>query len=71
MSEEEGPANPGQTNRDLKSALRRARLSEAERGDVIVDLRAAELGRLELLAEELQPVIDQLPPGSDLIAPLI
>lgn len=60
-----GDAGPG--GRGLKAALRRARLSEAEHSDVIVDLRAAEVARLEVLADELAPVIAELPPDTDLI----
>ncbi len=67
MSDDGRPVGQGPGTKDLRSAIRRARLSEAERSDVIIDLRAAELARLELLAEELEPVIEQLPPGSELI----
>lgn len=51
---------------DLKAAIRRARIEEAERSSVAADLRAGELARLEILKEALEPLYGQLPPGSDL-----
>lgn len=50
----------------LRSALRRARVEAAERADVVVDMRAAELARLELLKEELEPIFAQVPRDVDL-----
>lgn len=50
----------------LKSAMRRARLEESERSEVLAELRGAELARLEMLAEELEPVYAQLPDDVDL-----
>ncbi|MEM9734464.1 MAG: hypothetical protein AAF903_13405 [Pseudomonadota bacterium] len=44
--------------RDLKTAVNNARDRLADRADVVVDLKASETGRLELLANELQPVFD-------------
>ncbi|MEL6504254.1 MAG: hypothetical protein AAFQ10_07325 [Pseudomonadota bacterium] len=44
--------------RDLKTAVNNARNRLADRADVVVDLKASETGRLELLANELQPVFD-------------
>lgn len=58
----EGPTTPPGSARDLTAALRRARLAQAERSDVIVDLRAAELARLELLRDEVAAVMRQVPP---------
>lgn len=54
-------AETGEEGRGLKSALRRARLAQAERNDVIVELRASEHARLELLNEELEPVFAETP----------
>jgi hypothetical protein len=51
---------------DLKTALRRARIENAERSDVITELRGAEMARLEMLQEELQPVLAQVPRDCDL-----
>jgi hypothetical protein len=50
---------------DLKAAIRRARIEEAERSAVASDMRAAELARLEMLRDSLEPVYGQLPPGVD------
>src|SRR5204863_152536 len=52
---------------DLKSALRRARVENAERFDVISELRGAEVVRLEMLQEQLAPVLAQVPTDCDLI----
>ncbi len=51
---------------DLKTALRRARIETAERSDVITELRGAEIARLEMLQEQLQPVLAQVPRDCDL-----
>lgn len=50
----------------LKAALRRARLESAERGDAQSDLHGAEVARLDLLREQLEPVFAQLPEDCDL-----
>ncbi|MEX6507993.1 hypothetical protein [Jiella sp. M17.18] len=49
----------------LADAVRQAKIAAAQRSDVIVDIREADRARLEILAEELQPVIDDLPAGDD------
>ena len=41
------------------------RTAEAERSDVVVELRDAERARLELLAEELRAVFNEVPPDDD------
>jgi hypothetical protein len=51
---------------DLKSALRRARVENAERSDVISGLRGAGVARLEMLQEHLAPVVAQVPRHCDL-----
>jgi hypothetical protein len=51
----------------LKEALNRARQQEAERSDVIVDLREAELARLELLQDALSEVFESVPDDNDLL----
>lgn len=50
----------------LQDALREARIDAAERSGVVVDLRDAELARLELLNEALDPVFKDIPAGVDL-----
>ena len=51
----------------LRDALQRARQQEAERADVIVDLREAEIARLELLQDALSDVFDDIPDDTDLL----
>jgi hypothetical protein len=50
----------------LKEALRRARVDQAERTGVVVDLHDAEVARLELLNEALDPLFAELPFAVDL-----
>lgn len=47
--------------RDLARAIREARVAQSARSDVIVDLRAAEIARLEQLSEDVAAVLDQVP----------
>lgn len=51
----------------LRQAMRKARLTEAERSDVIVDLREAEIARLELLQDALSDVFAEIPADNDLL----
>jgi hypothetical protein len=50
----------------LATALRRARIDNAERSDALSDLRGAEIARLEMLRDQLEPVLVQLPTDCDL-----
>ena len=50
----------------LKDALRQARVDQAERTGVVVDLHDADLARLELLNEALDPLFSEIPAGVDL-----
>ena len=50
----------------LALAVHQARVEAAERTSVVVDLRDAELARLELLNEALNPVFAELPPEVEL-----
>jgi hypothetical protein len=50
----------------LREALHGARIEAAERTGVVVDLRDAELARLELLNEALEPLFKEIPAGVDL-----
>jgi len=45
----------------LRDAMRDARIAAAERTGVVVDLRDAEVARLELVNEELDPVFAEIP----------
>ncbi len=51
--------------RTLETAMRRVRTAEAERSDVVVDLRDAERARLEMLADELKGVFAEVPEDND------
>jgi hypothetical protein len=50
----------------LKVAVREARIEAAERSAVVVDLRDAEMARLELLEEALAPVFRDVPDNVEL-----
>jgi hypothetical protein len=50
----------------LTQAMRQARVEVAERSSVVVDLRDAELARLELLNEALSPLFAEIPGDVDL-----
>ncbi len=52
---------PARNVRKLTDALRRVRTAEAERSDIVVELRDAERARLELLADELKSVFAEVP----------
>ena len=45
----------------LRDALRQARIEAADRTGVVVDLRDAEVARLEILNEALDPLFAQIP----------
>jgi hypothetical protein len=50
----------------LRDALRKARVDHAERTGVVVELHDAEVARLELLNEALDPLFEEIPPGVEL-----
>jgi hypothetical protein len=50
----------------LRDALRKARIEAADRTGVVVDLRDAEVARLEILNEALDPLFAQIPDTVDL-----
>jgi len=50
----------------LKEALRKARVEQADRTGVVVDLHDAEIARLELLNDALDPLFEQIPAEIDL-----
>src|ERR1700750_3308276 len=45
----------------LRDALRQTRIEAADRTGVVVDLRDAEVARLEILSEALDPLFGQIP----------
>ncbi|MCC6777551.1 MAG: hypothetical protein IT537_13110 [Hyphomicrobiales bacterium] len=55
------PATP------LRDALRKVRVEQAERAGVVVDLHDAEVARLEILNEALDPVFNEIPSDIDLL----
>jgi hypothetical protein len=55
-----------QSPSQLKEAMHQARVEAAERSSVVVDLRDAELARLDLLNEALNPLFAEVPPEIDL-----
>lgn len=57
-------ANPNAS--PLRLALRKARVEEAERSEVVAELRGAETARLEMLEEELRPALTDVPADADL-----
>ena len=50
----------------LRDALRKARIEAADRTGVVVDLRDAEVARLEILYEALDSLFAEIPAGVDL-----
>src|SRR5439155_15924785 len=59
-------ADPPDGREPLKQAVRQARVDEAERTGVVVDLHDADLARLEILNEALDPLFQEVPPEVDL-----
>src|SRR6516162_3861009 len=69
MSEAQSSGNDGagQTRPiRLRDALRKARIEAADRTGVVVDLRDAEVARLEILNDALDPLFAQVPEQIDL-----
>ncbi|MET0629422.1 MAG: hypothetical protein ABWY47_05295 [Xanthobacteraceae bacterium] len=58
---EEAKPNEAQQPQRLKDALRKARVDQAERTGVVVDLHDAEVARLELMNEALDPLFEEIP----------
>jgi hypothetical protein len=56
---------PKTPDRRLSDIVRDVKISAADRTDVVVDMRDADRARLELLAQELEPVIADLDPSDD------
>lgn len=71
----EAPSSGGSAGRDpsrdpgpvrLREALRQARIEAADRTGVVVDLRDAEVARLEILSEALDPLFAEIPSQIDM-----
>ncbi len=65
------PASEAQPPSPLKEAMHLARVEAAERTSVVVDLRDAEVARLELLNEALDPLFAEIAPEVELSAPVL
>jgi len=65
MSEAQNTGSSASESRPvrLRDALRQARIEAADRTGVVVDLRDAEVARLEILNEALDPLFAQVPAG--------
>ncbi len=59
-------AGAGEPPSPLKEAMHQARVDAAERTGVVVDMRDAEVARLELLNEALDPLFADIPPEIEL-----
>src|ERR1700691_1225133 len=62
----DAPAAAAAPPSPLTQAMHQARVEAAERTSVVVDLRDAEVARLELLNEALDPLFAEIPPEVDL-----
>ncbi len=52
---------PSGKSRRLSDVVREVKIATAEREDVVVDMKEADRARIDLLAEELAPVFEQVP----------
>ncbi len=59
-------SDPAETPHPLKDAVREARIEAAERSGVVVDMRDADIARLELLNEALNPLFKEIPDDVEL-----
>jgi hypothetical protein len=66
MSDAQNVASPSESPMRLRDALRKARIEAADRTGVVVDLRDAEVARLEILNDALDPLFAQVPDTVDL-----
>src|SRR3954462_3642390 len=69
MSEAQNTGSNAMSDRHpirLRDALRQARIEAADRTGVVVDLRDAEVARLEILNDALEPLFAQIPDQVDL-----
>jgi hypothetical protein len=68
MSDAQNTGNEARDPRPtrLRDALRQARIEAADRIGVVVELRDAEVARLEILNEALDPLFAQIPDNVDL-----
>src|SRR5262249_6574553 len=62
----ETPAADAESAPRLRTAIRQARMEAVERTSVVVDMRDAEVARLEILNEALDPIFAEIPSDVDL-----
>ncbi|MEL6965959.1 MAG: hypothetical protein AAGM04_01140 [Pseudomonadota bacterium] len=62
MDDKVSKSNDAPAVRSLKDALLQVKTEQAERNDVVVDMKEAERARLELLADEVRPVFNEVEP---------
>jgi hypothetical protein len=65
MNDASGRNGNSSNVRNLTDAIRKVRVAESERTDVVVELREAERTRLDLLADELRGVFAEVPGDDD------
>lgn len=65
MNDANGKNGTSSNVRNLTDALRKVRVAESERSDVVVELREAERARLDMLADELRGVFAEVPEGDE------
>jgi hypothetical protein len=65
MAESERDAGVPAQSYSLREAIRLIKNGQAQRDDVVVDMKQAARARLELLAQDLQPVVDEIPKGDE------
>ena len=65
MAESEKQQISGTSESRLVSAIERVRTAQANRDDVVVEMKQTTRARLELLAQDLQPVFAQIPDEND------
>ncbi len=65
MADAEANVTPIDQGRKLSDAIREVKNAAADRNDVVVEMREAGRMRLELLAQELQPVFAGVPADND------
>lgn len=66
MMESKGALSVASGTKRLADAVRAAKIASSQRTDIVIDIREADRARLEIFAEELQPIIDAVPVGDDL-----
>jgi hypothetical protein len=65
MAEAEGNAAAADSARKLSDVIRDVKNAAADRDDVVIEMREAGRMRLELLAQELQPVFAEVPADNE------